>query len=133
MSKRCDACGRILTEEKPVRHGEMPEGHIVDDNKYAEIDATLSRLVTDLEFRSRHGLAANITRVRKWFHFHGAWMPSLPERALKPAPVATADIYLYGRDLCEHLAQKTWADEVHMDACSSNRELVREVVRLNTR
>ena len=29
--------------------------------------------------------------------------------------------------------KKTWADEIHMDACSSNRELVREVVRLNTR
>lgn len=133
MSNRCEACGRILTEDKPVRHGEMPEGHIVNDEKYEEIDAAIGRLITDLEFRSRHGLAMHLGRVRSWFRFHGAWMPSLPERALKPAPVATAEVYLYGRDLCEHLANKSWADEIHVDSCASNRELVREVVRLNTR
>jgi len=133
MSNRCDACGRTLTEDKPVRHGEMPEGHVVNDEKYEEIDAVIGRLITDLEFRSRHGLAMHVGRVRSWFRFHGAWMPSIPERAKGKAPVATAEVYLYGRDLCEHLALKSWADEIHQDSCASNRELVREIVRLNTR
>jgi hypothetical protein len=134
MSVQCEACLRKLTEDKPVRHGEMPEGHVVNDAKYEEIDAAIGQVITDLEFRTRPGLAMHLKRVRSWFRFHGGWIPSLPAKLLEnEAPRATVDIYNYVRLLCEHLAEKPWADEIHLNTCAANRELVREVVRLGSR
>jgi hypothetical protein len=133
MAVKCLACLRDLTEENPAAHGGMPEGSVVSDEKYAEIDLILGRVRKDLEFRSRLGLAHNLKRVQSWFKFHGPWFPALPERAKKPAPVPTHEAYLWAGDFCAFLAGKSWADEVHLAACAANREFPREIARLGGR
>jgi hypothetical protein len=131
MPVTCEACLKVMTEEHPTRHGEMPEGHIVSDQKYAEIEGVLDRVHKDLEFRSRHGLAHNLKRIASWFHFHGAWLPALPERANQGAPVSTMDAYLWAGEFCAFLATKSWADEIHLESCAAHREFPREILRLN--
>ena len=132
MGDKCQACLRDLSGDL-IRHGEMPEGAVVDDAKFDEIDAIFGTLLKDLDFRSRIGLASLVKRVRSWFHFHGPWFPDLPAKAKEAGPKTTLEHYLWMRDFCEFLAQKSWADEVHRGSCAAHRELVREVVQLNSR
>src|SRR5687768_793625 len=127
MPVKCQACLKELTEENPAAHGGMPEGSVVTDEKYAEIDALLARVLKDLDFRSRHGLGHNLKRVHSWFKFHGPWFPDLPERAKKAPPLSTLDAYLWAGEFCEFLSKKSWADEVHLASCAANREFPREI------
>src|SRR5260221_4252874 len=101
MPVKCEACLKVLTEEHPTNHAGMSSAGaapVVTDEKHAEMDGILSRVHKDLEFRSRLGLAHNLKRVLSWFRFHGPNFPVLPERALKPAPVATNDCYAWAKD-----------------------------------
>jgi hypothetical protein len=131
MPVTCEACLKVMTEEHPTRHGDMPEGHVVSDQKYAEIDQIFARVYKDLEFRSRIGLAHNLKRIWSWFRFHGAWFPDLPECANQAAPVSTADAYLWIGDFCGFLAKKSWADEIHLESCAAHREFPREMKKLS--
>ena len=133
MALKCEACLKILTEENPAAHGGMPEGSVVTDEKYAEIDAVLARVHKDLEFRSRIGLAHNLKRVWTWFKFHGPWFPLIPERAKKSPPLSTLEAYQWAGEFCQFLSTKSWADEVHLASCAANREFPREIARLGGR
>ena len=129
MPVTCEACLKVLTDERVTREGDTAEGAVVSDAKYEEIDAVLGRVHVDLEFRSRVGLAHNVHRVQTWFRFHGPWLPGLPAKAKGPAPVATKECYAYAAEVCEFFSQKSWADEIHLEACAANRELLRELTR----
>ena len=132
MPDQCPGCMRSLTHDL-IRHKDMPEGTVVNDAKFEEIDQVFESVLKDLNFRSRHGLAHHVKRVRSWFHFHGPWLPTLPPCAKAEPPKATLALYVWVRDFCDFLAQKNWADEVHVDACAGHRELIRECVALSTR
>lgn len=133
MPAKCDACLKVLTEEHPARHGEMPEGSVVNDAKYAEIETVLARTHKDLEFRSRYGLAANVKRVLSWFRFHGPWFPAIPPKAQAAPPVSTIDCYVWVGEFCGFLSTKSWADEIHKEACAAYREMPREIARMASR
>jgi hypothetical protein len=130
MPVKCEACLKVLGDDRITRDGSVPEGSVVGDNLYEQIDTVLGRVHTDLEFRDRVGLAHHLHMIRTWFRFHGPWLPSIPTTLRRDeAPVATKDCYSYTADLCEYLSQKSWADEIHIAACASHRELLREMVR----
>ena len=133
MPVKCEACLKVLTEENPAAHGGMPEGSVVTDEKYAEIDGVFARVHKDLEFRSRVGMAHNLKRVHHWFKFHGPWFPAIPAVAEKPVPVSTLDAYNWVGEFCAFLSKKSWADEVHLASCAANREFPREIARLGSR
>jgi hypothetical protein len=131
---KCEACLKVLSDERLTRDDAVAEGSVVSDRKYEVIDAILGRVHEDLEFRSRLGLALHVKRVRTWFRFHGPWWPGLPSQLdVEVAPKATLDCYKAAIVLCEYLAQKSWADEIHLQACAAQRELVRELARQNVR
>ena len=106
---------------------------MVTDSVYEGVDAVLGRVHTDLNFRSRVGLAHHVHRVQTWFRFHGPWLAEIPAKAKGTPPVATKDCYILAAELCEFFSKKAWADEIHLDACAAHRELVREIVRLGAR
>lgn len=133
MPVKCEACLKVLSDDRLTRDGDVQEGAIVSDQLYEALDAVLGRVHDDLEFRSRYGLALNLKHVRTWFQFHGPWLPALPARAREAAPKATVDCYKLSAELCEFFAQKSWADEIHTQACAAQRELVRELARLGGR
>jgi hypothetical protein len=133
MPVKCDACLKILSDDRVTRDGGTAEGAVVDDAKYEAIDGVLTRVHDDLEFRSRIGLALNVKRVQTWFRFHGPWLPALPPKAQAAPPKPTIDCYAFVSELCDFFAQKSWADEIHLQACAAHRELLREIVRLNGR
>jgi len=135
MPVKCEACAKVLGDDRVTRDGSVPEGSVVSDTLYEQVDEALGRVHTDLEFRDRQGLAHHIHLIRTWFRFHGPWLPSLPSAITraKGAPVATRDCYAYCAEVCEHFSQKSWADEIHTTACASHRELLREIVRLGSR
>jgi hypothetical protein len=133
MPVKCEACLKVLSDDRITRDGEVAEGSVVDDLKYESIDTVLGRVHEDLEFRSRIGLAANLKHVQTWFRFHGPWMPALPPRAKGEVPKPTLECYVFATEFCEFLSQKAWADEIHLQVCAAHRELVREIVRLNGR
>lgn len=125
----CEACGKELNAE--VRHGELGEGAVTDE-EYGQVVGNLERVIKDLNWRERFGLEMRIKKVTKWFMFHGDQLPTMPHLK-NPEDMSTPNIYQYVRDLCDHLATKGYADEIHMEACSSSRELSREIVRMNMR
>jgi len=134
MSVKCEACLKVLGDDRVTRDGSVPEGSVVTDALYEQVDTVLGRVHTDLVFRDRPGLAHHLHLIQTWFRFHGPWLASIPARVhAGEAPVATRDCYLYAADLCEHFSQKSWADEIHLAACAAHRELMREVVRIATR
>lgn len=133
MSVKCEACLKVLSDDRVTRDGDVQEGSVVSDPIYESVDTVLGRVHEDLEFRSRIGLALNIKRVRTWFQFHGPWLPALPARALGETPKPTLDCYKFATELCEFLSHKSWADEIHLQACAAHRELVREIVRIGGR
>jgi hypothetical protein len=133
MPVKCEACLKVLSDERVTRDGDVAEGAVVNDALYEGIDGVLGRVHDDLEFRSRLGLALNVKRVRTWFQFHGPWLPALPEKAKGTPPKPTVDCYVFASELCDFLAKKPWADEIHLQACAAHRELLREIVRLNGR
>lgn len=131
MPVTCEACSRVLGDERVTRDGSVPEGSVVDDALYEAVDATLGRVHTDLDFRERVGLARHIQHIRTWFRFHGPWLPSMPPRiSAAAAPLVTRDCYAYCIELCDFFSKKSWADEIHMPACAAHRELNREMIRL---
>ena len=133
MPVTCDACLKVLGDDRVTRDGDVSEHSVVDEAKYEEIDAVIGRVHSDLDFRSRIGLAKLLHRVQTWYRFHGPWLPVLPGPAKQPAPQSTKDSYVYVAQLCEFLSQKSWADEIHVEACESHRELLRELVRIGAR
>lgn len=133
MPVKCDACLKMLSDDRVTRDGDVQESSVVTDPLYESIDTVLGRVHDDLEFRSRLGLALNVKRVRTWFQFHGPWLPALPPRAKAEAPRPTVDCYSFTAELCDFLAQRSWADEIHLQSCAAHRELLREIVRLNGR
>jgi hypothetical protein len=133
MPVTCEACLKILSDERVTRDGDVKESSVVDDRTYEAVDTVLGRVHDDLEFRSRLGLALNVKRVRTWFQFHGPWLPAVPAFAKEEAPKPTVDCYKYASQLCEFLSQKSWADEIHLQSCSAHRELLREIVRIGGR
>jgi hypothetical protein len=132
MPLTCDACLKVLGDDRVTRE-QVPEHSAVTPEKYVEIDEVLGRVHADLEYRSRIGLAKHVHRAQTWFRFHGPWLPMLPAPARVAAPSSTKDSYLYAAKLCEFLSQKSWADEIHVEACESHRELLRELVRIGAR
>lgn len=133
MSVKCEACLKVLSDDRVTRDGDVKEGAIVSDPMYEAIDGMLGRVHDDLEFRSRLGLALNVKRVRTWFQFHGPWLPAVPNSVKGELPKPTVDLYKVGAEFCEFLAQKSWADEIHLQACAAHRELLREIVRIGGR
>jgi len=133
MSVTCEACLKVLSDDRVTRDGDVKEGSVVDDQHYEGIDNLLGRVHDDLEFRSRLGLALNIKRVRTWFQFHGPWLPALPAGVKGELPKPTVDCYRVAAEFCEFLSQKSWADEIHLQACAAHRELLREIVRIGGR
>ena len=133
MPVKCDACLKLLSDDRVTRDGDVKEGSIVNDQQYEAIDGMLGRVHDDLEFRSRLGLALNVKRVRTWFQFHGPWLPALPKGAAGELPKPTVELYKVTAELCEFLSQKSWADEIHLQACAAHRELLREIVRIGGR
>ncbi len=132
MPTKCEACLRELTEARPLTAAGM-NGKIVNEVKFNEIEGILMRVHKDLEFRSRVGLAHSVSKVMHWFAFHGEDFPELPALAQAPVPVSTQDAYVWIRDFCDFLAKKAWADEIHLESCAAHREMMREIVRLNSR
>jgi hypothetical protein len=133
MSVKCEACLKVLSDDRVTRDGDVKEGSVVSDQLYESIDNLLGRVHDDLEFRSRLGLALNIKRVRTWFQFHGPWLPAIPATLKGELPKPTVDNYRIASELCDFLAQKNWADEIHLQACAAHRELLREIVRIGGR
>lgn len=133
MSVKCEACLKLLSDDRVTRDGDVKEGSVVTDPIYEAVDGVLGRVHDDLEFRSRLGLALNVKRVRTWFQFHGPWLPAIPAAAKAEAPKPTIDCYKLSSEICDFLAQKSWADEIHLQACAAHRELLREIVRIGGR
>lgn len=133
MPVTCEACLKVLSDERVTRDGGIQESSVVDDRTYESVDGVLGRVYEDLEFRSRLGLALNVKRVRTWFQFHGPWLPAVPDFAKGEAPKPTVDCYKFTSQLCEFLSTKSWADEIHLQACAAHRELLREIVRIGGR
>jgi hypothetical protein len=132
MPLTCDACLKVLVDDRVTRD-EVAEHSVVSPEKYVEIDEVLGRVHADLEFRSRIGLAKLLHRAQTWFRFHGPWLPVLPAPAKAAPPSSTKDSYVYAAQLCEFLSLRSWADEIHVEACESHRELLRELVRIGAR
>ena len=132
MPVTCDACLKVLGDDRVTRE-DVAEHSVINTAKYEEIDLVISRVHADLGFRSRVGLAKVLHRVQTWFRFHGPWLPVLPNPTRSAAPQSTKDCYVYVAQLCEFLSQKSWADEIHIEACESHRELLRELVRIGGR
>ena len=129
--QNCEACGKAINPTS-LRHGELPQEGSVSDEVYGQVVGNLERVIKDLNWRERYGLEVRVKKVHKWFQFHGDQLPAMPHLK-NPEDMRTENIYQYVRDLCEHLSTKGFADEIHLEACSANRELSREIVRMNMR
>jgi hypothetical protein len=133
MPVTCDACLKVLGDDRITRDAQLQEHAVLPEAKYVEIDAVLGRVHEDLKYRSRLGLARHLHRIQTWFRFHGPWLPLLPPVARNAEPKSTRESYAYAAEFCDFLAQKSWADELHVEACEAGRELPREMVRMGAR